>query len=51
LGDRHCFNRAEVLEWVMANHIKVSLELFDHLENGDEPIPMLAQALDAGGIF
>src|SRR5262249_46985084 len=30
---------------------KVSVELFDNLETDDEPIPSLAQALEAGGIF
>lgn len=45
------FNRAEVLEWATANQIKVSIEMFDHLENDAEPVPSLAEALAAGGIF
>lgn len=51
VGGHYRFNRAEVLEWAAANQIKVSLELFDHLEIGDESIPTLAQALESGGIF
>jgi PTS system nitrogen regulatory IIA component len=45
------FNRSELLEWATANQIKVSLEMFSHLESEDEPIPSLAEALRAGGIF
>jgi PTS system nitrogen regulatory IIA component len=48
---RYRFNRAEVLEWATANQIKVSLEMFDHLENDAEPVASLAQALESGGIF
>jgi PTS system nitrogen regulatory IIA component len=44
------FNRAELLEWATANHIKVSLELFDHFETEEEPVPSLTDALEAGGI-
>lgn len=51
VGGQHRFNRAEVLEWAAANQIKVSLELFVHLESEDEPTPELAEALEAGGIF
>ena len=45
------FNRTELLEWATAHQIKVSLEIFDHLETESEPIPILAEALEAGGIF
>ncbi|MGE5195090.1 MAG: PTS sugar transporter subunit IIA [Deltaproteobacteria bacterium] len=51
VGGQYRFNRAEVLEWAAANQIKVSLELFDHFETDDEPVPTLAEALQAGGIF
>ncbi len=44
------FNRSELLEWATANQIKVSLEMFSHLESDDEPVPSLAEALQAGGI-
>jgi nitrogen PTS system EIIA component len=51
VGGQYRFHRAELLEWATANQIKVSPEMFDHLETQDEPIPSLADALEAGGIF
>jgi PTS system nitrogen regulatory IIA component len=51
VSGQYRFNRALLLEWATANQIKVSLELFDHLESPDEPVPHLAEALEAGGIF
>ena len=42
-------NRAELLEWATANGVRVSLELFDHLEADPETIPSLSAALQAGG--
>jgi PTS system nitrogen regulatory IIA component len=50
VGGRYRFNRAEVLEWATANKLKVSPEMFDHLETEDEANPDLAAALEAGGI-
>jgi nitrogen PTS system EIIA component len=43
-------NRAELLEWATANRVRVSLELFDHLEADAETVPSLAEALEVGGI-
>ena len=51
VGGQYRFNRAELLEWATANQIKVSVELFDHLENEDQAVPSLAEALEAGGIW
>jgi PTS system nitrogen regulatory IIA component len=51
VGGQYRFHRAEVLEWATANQIKVSVELFDNLETDDEPVPSLADALEAGGIL
>jgi PTS system nitrogen regulatory IIA component len=51
VGGQYRFNRAELLEWATANQIKVSVEMFDHLETEDDPAPSLAEALEAGGIF
>lgn len=51
VGGQHRFHRAELLEWATANQIKVSPEMFDHLETEDDPAPDLAQALETGGIF
>src|SRR5579863_5788689 len=51
VGNQYRFNRAELLEWATANQIKVSLELFNQPDAPEEPIPSLAEALEAGGIF
>ncbi len=51
VGGQYRFNRVELLEWATANRIKVSLELYDHLESESEPVPSLAEVLEAGGIF
>jgi PTS system nitrogen regulatory IIA component len=51
VGGQYRFHRADLLEWATANQIKVSLDLFDHLDTEDEPAPDLAGALEAGGIF
>jgi PTS system nitrogen regulatory IIA component len=51
VGGQYRFNRAELLEWATANQIKVSPEMFDHLDSEEEPIPSLAAALELGGIF
>ncbi len=50
LGGQYRVNRAELLEWATANQVRVSLELFDHLEADAESVPSLAEALEAGGI-
>jgi PTS system nitrogen regulatory IIA component len=50
VGGQYRFNRAELLEWATANQVRVSLELFDHLEADAESVPSLADALEAGGI-
>jgi PTS system nitrogen regulatory IIA component len=50
VGGQYRFNRAELLEWATANRIKVSPEMFDHLETEDEPAPSLTDALEVGGI-
>jgi PTS system nitrogen regulatory IIA component len=49
-GQYRC-HRAELLEWATANQIKVSVELFDNLDSAAEPVPSLADALEAGGIY
>ena len=50
VGGQYRFNRAELLEWATANHVKVSLELFNHPEKEEETGPSLVDALEAGGI-
>src|SRR5207253_7438406 len=51
VGGQYRFHRTEVLEWATSNQIKVSVEMFDHLENEAEAVPSLAEALEAGGVF
>src|SRR5882672_10675257 len=50
VGGHYRVNRAELLEWATANNVRVSLELFDHLEADAETVPCLADALGVGGI-
>jgi PTS system nitrogen regulatory IIA component len=50
VGGQYRFHRAELLEWATAQKIKVSLELFDRLDEEDEPVPRLSEGLKAGGI-
>ena len=51
VAGQYRFHRTELLEWATANKMKVSLEMFNHLEADDEPAADLADALEAGGIF
>lgn len=51
INGQYRFHRAELLEWATANQLRVSVELFDHLNDDDEPLPGLAEALEAGGII
>jgi PTS system nitrogen regulatory IIA component len=51
VGGQYRCHRAELLEWATANKIKVSANLFDTMESDAEPVPSLADALEAGGIF
>jgi PTS system nitrogen regulatory IIA component len=50
VGGQYRVNRAELLEWATANQVRVSLELFTHLEADAEAIPSLVEALEIGGI-
>ena len=51
VGGQYRFHRVDLLEWATANGIKVSVEVFDHLEAEDESSPSLVKALEVGGIF
>jgi PTS system nitrogen regulatory IIA component len=51
VGGQYRFNRAELLEWATANNVKVGVDLFDNPGSEDEPLPGLAEALEAGGIL
>ena len=48
VGGQYRFNRVELLEWATANQIKVSVDVFDQLEDEDEPGPSLVEALEDG---
>lgn len=50
VGGQYRVNRAELLEWATTSNVKVSLELFNHLEADAETTPSLSDALEAGGI-
>ncbi len=49
--EQYRFNRAELLEWATAKKIQVSPEIFSEPEAESQPLPALADALEAGGIF
>lgn len=51
INDQYRFNRAELLEWATSRKMTVSAELFDEPESAAVPVPGLAEALQAGGIF
>lgn len=50
IGGQYRIHRAELLEWATANGVRVSLELFDHLDADAEVVPSLADTLEMGGI-
>src|SRR5258708_35585909 len=49
--DQYRFNRAELLEWATSRKINVSPEIFQEIESSSVPMPSLADALQAGGVF
>jgi nitrogen PTS system EIIA component len=48
--EQYRFNRVELLEWATARRLNVSPDIFKEPESGT-PLPSLAAALQAGGIF
>jgi PTS system nitrogen regulatory IIA component len=50
VGGQFRVNRTELLEWATANKVRVSLDLFDHLEANSQTVPSLVEALEIGGI-
>lgn len=50
IHDQYRFNRAEILEWVTANRISVSPEIFNEPLDKNIPEPKLIDALMKGGI-
>jgi len=51
INDQYRFNRAELLEWATSRRMNVSAAVFEEPESNATPIPGLAEALRAGGIF
>ncbi len=51
LNDQYRFNRAELLEWATSRRLNISPELFDEPESNATPVPLVSEALQAGGIF
>jgi PTS system nitrogen regulatory IIA component len=51
VNEQYRFNRAELLEWATSRKMNVSTELFEEPESSTVPLPGLADALQAGGIF
>jgi len=50
VGEEYRFNRAELLEWATARGMKVSPDLFVEGKKGEESLPSLVEALEAGGV-
>lgn len=50
VNNQYRFNRAELLEWAMANRINVSKELFSEPESAGVRLDGLADAIKTGGI-
>jgi PTS system nitrogen regulatory IIA component len=50
IGGQFRFNRAELIAWTTARKINVAPQVFDEPE-GEAPLPSLAEALEAGGVF
>jgi PTS system nitrogen regulatory IIA component len=50
LGDQYRLNRAELLEWAIANRVNASPDLFEEPAGTASPPPRLEEALEAGGI-
>lgn len=51
MSGQYRFSRAEVLEWATASKINVSLGALQEAQDPDQPLPTLAEALQAGGVF
>ncbi len=51
VGGHYRLHRVDLLEWASANQVKVSVEVFDHLEGEDESSPSLVEAMEVGGIY
>ena len=50
VNEQYRFNRAELLEWATSRRIGVSADILGETESASEPVPVLYDALNAGGI-
>lgn len=51
IHEQYRFTRAELLEWATSRRISMSPELLQEPEPDASPLPLLSDALEAGGIF
>ena len=51
VNNQYRFNRAELLEWAMANRVNVSKEMVSEPESAGIPLQNLAEAIKTGGIY
>lgn len=51
VNNQYRFNRAELLEWAMANRINVSAQIISEPESANTRLEGLSEALKAGGIY
>lgn len=51
VNEQYRFNRAELVEWATSRRISVAPEILHEPEASAQPLPTLAEALGAGGIF
>jgi PTS system nitrogen regulatory IIA component len=50
VNEQFRFNRAEILEWATSRRISISPEIFLETEEGRVELPLLSEALKAGGV-
>lgn len=51
INEQFRFNRSELLDWATSRRIQVSPEIFKEVDPNKTPLPSLADALKAGGIY
>jgi PTS system nitrogen regulatory IIA component len=48
--EQYRFHRAELLEWAVANNVKLPADIFESKES-EQPLPKLSMVLRAGGVY
>jgi PTS system nitrogen regulatory IIA component len=51
VSEQYRFNRSELLDWATSRRVNIAPEVFQEPESDEQPLPMLSEALEAGGIF